>query len=1423
VRQPIHPSHALEPVATARTMAVGRATRDHRPQATLLRAGRWVAVLVAVAGMDLWLTGEFAAAADTSFTASGTANWGTAGNWSAGVPTAADRALFPTVATSVITIPAAQSVSGIVFNNSSNATFKGEGGNQFLEVGAQGIVVDAGTLTLGVSTDGERLGIRLTDSHSWTNNRANTDGTTLVRSSGSGAGIDLQSYTLTFAGTGGSSLDGPLTGSGGIVKSGSGSINFTSNSPTFTGGVVMNGGFLQLSASSSGTTSGPLGNPTSSVLTINGGTLTARGTAGSTRTVANPMVWNEDFTVGPPPTVDLVNLALTGSATLSGANTVRTVTVGNSDGLPTFSVGQIGDGGNNVGITKNGNGTLVFLGNNTYTGLTTVSAGSLQLGNGGSVAGNIALDGSSTRLVIDRSTGLVYGGVISGDGSIVKNGIGGLTLTGANTYTGTLTVNAGALGIDSVASLPGWNTAGRYAIGASAAITFGANVTEEQIATILSAELGNVNAAAGTGFDTTGGNTTFSGNLATAFGTRNIAKTGPNSLLLDGESTNTTTFSIAGGLVQAASAENAGTSGPLGRGGIVFAGGTLQYSAANQTDYSPRFTAATQVYAADTNGQNVTWGRAFTLGDNGGISKAGAGTLTLSGGSVTMGTSGLAASGGTLAVSAITLTSTTGALLDVTGGGRIEIGGVNRIGTSAMPLSITGGGEVVFTGRYLNVGQATVTVTGGATVSFDRGDNAINGQILVNDGVIVGGTLANMNTNSSFGGQTNDARATVRLGNANTSGTLRYTGSGGSAGSTNRLIQIGSGSGTGGAVLEQNGTGAVTFSGTGGFLNTQDTAATSPRSLTLSGTNTNANTISAVIRDNSPSGGVSVVKSGSGTWLLSGTNTYTGTTTISQGALAVASTASLPGWNTAARYSVASGAGLAVGNSFTEENVATVLGTNNLAAGAAIGFDTSAANRTFAGDLAVTFANRPVIKTGTNSLILTGTNTPQNGTTVYAGTLQVGDGGTTGSLAGDINVLSTGQLAFSRSDNITATNVISGAGTIVQSGTGRLTLSTANPSFSGLLQAPAGTVRVTNGGALGTGTISPGGGANSGTVELDGGISLPNGLAIGARDSTTSTNTVAVRNVLGTNTISGNVTISPGGNVYQLVSDAGLLRLTGTWGAAGSAANTGRTIALSGAGDFDIAGSIPVQGTTSFNFTKSGEGTMFFSGTRAMAGNTTVSAGRMFMNSGSLFSNRAGTVTIDSGATLAGSGTLENVVAINGIHSPGSSPGLQTFTNNLNYNATGSLVWELSGNTELTADRGTIYDGVNVTGSGGQLAINAAATLALVFDAPLANADPSTVNFNNTFWDSDRTWQMISLAGGATGGSSVFGTISVGADASGNVLATVRPNASFSVASQPDGVYLLYSAVPEPTTTALLVVGAASLLGVIARNRRRRA
>jgi fibronectin-binding autotransporter adhesin len=1402
-------------------------------------AGSWawrhnaaVAVLAAVAISCLLPgAGEAVAANVTWETTSG--DWGSTANWGGSLPGSGDIAIFGAENGDVLITVGGTStpreVAGLLFDKTGTTAFVGgEGsGGGLLRIGADGIFMPSttGPVVIGQGGAGggnvdNRVRVELTADQTWTNNVAATQSTpvTLLRDGGDPpGGIVLNEYTLTIAGSGVTELRGPIDGSGGIIKTGAGTLQLANNK-TFAGGIVLDQGALGLL---NGAVLGP------GVLTINGGQIFSELTD---RSVSNDMVWNADVLMRHPQvslSADLAySLTITGSTLLTGNRTV-TVNNGSRDGSPTFfAVGPIGDGGNAYTLTKSGPGALVFIGDNTYTGVTTVSQGALQVGaasgggaDSGSLSGDVVLNGASTSLVFDRNGSLGYGGGISGSGSVVKNGIGGLTLTGTNTYTGTLTVNTGALGIDSVAALPGWDQPGRYSVSANASITFGSGVSSGQIATILSGTLGNVDPNAGTGFDTSGGNLTFSDNLADAFGARNVAKTGPNSLILDGQSTNTTTLTIAGGNVQAASGEIVGTSGPLGQGQVVFAGGTLQYSAANQFDYSPRFTnTAGQVYAVDTAGQNVTWARTFSLGENSGISKSGAGTLTL-GDTLTMASSGLAVSEGTLVVPSVVLTAETGALFDVTAGGRLEVGALDR-DTGGRPLLITGNGEVVFTDTIANLGNnGPMTLAGGVTVFFPAGNgNASNGQLTIADGIAIGDRLRDATQNSSFGNPGSAARGIIRMGSGETSATLRLTVGGDTS---NRRIRIGSGaaaSDTGGAIIEQNGTAAQVFNNAA--FNEPVSSVTAPRTLTLGGTNVDANTISGVIANNSAQGTVSVVKTGPGRWVLSGANTYTGTTTVSQGILGIASTGALPGWNVTGRYSVASGAVLTVANAVTDANVTTMLATGNFAAGAAIGFDTTAANRTFAGNVT---GNLGLVKLGGNTLTLTGENAPEAGTTISGGAIQVGSGGTVGSLAGDVNVLASSSLAFNRSDDITLTNAISGGGVISQAGTGRLTLSTASPSFSGVLQAPAGTVRVTNGGALGSAVISPGGGTAAGTVELEGGISLPNPLTISARNSATSTNIVSVRNVAGTNEITGNVTISPGGNVYELASDAGLLRLSGNWGAAGSAADTARTIPLTGNGDFDIAGTIPVQGTTRINFTKSGAGTVFFSGTRDMVGDTTVNAGRMFMNPGSVFTNRAGIVTIASGATLAGSGTIANLVRINGIHAPGGSPGVQTFTNDLVYEATGSLVWELSGNTADAADRGTDYDGVDVTGVGGKLFIDPAATLSLVFDAPFANNDPSTVDFTNPFWGEDRLWQVIALTEGAMwdDAPTAFGTILVGEDAFGNILAEVRPQASFSLLAQSDGVFLVYTAVPEPSAFVLGLAGVA-FVGVLSRARRRR-
>jgi autotransporter-associated beta strand protein len=99
-------------------------------------------------------------------------------------------------------------------------------------------------------------------------------------------------------------------------------------------------------------------------------------------------------------------------------------------------------------LTKNGSGTLNILNANTYSGSTYLVGGTLQLGDGtannGSVAGNIA---DNANLVVANPSDQTYAGVISGTGTLVKQGAGMLTLTATNLLTGPTTISAGTLSL----------------------------------------------------------------------------------------------------------------------------------------------------------------------------------------------------------------------------------------------------------------------------------------------------------------------------------------------------------------------------------------------------------------------------------------------------------------------------------------------------------------------------------------------------------------------------------------------------------------------------------------------------------------------------------------------------------------------------------------------------------------------------------------------------------------------------------------------------------------------------------------------------------------------------------------------------------------------------------------------------------------
>lgn len=235
--------------------------------------------------------------------------------------------------------------------------------------------------------------------------------------------------------------------------------------------------------------------------------------------------------------------------------------------------------------------------------------------------------------------------------------------------------------------------------------------------------------------------------------------------------------------------------------------------------------------------------------------------------------------------------------------------------------------------------------------------------------------------------------------------------------------------------------------------------------------------------------GQSLTKNGEGLLRLSAANTYTGTTTVNAGTL---QTGIVNAFASSSAVSVAGGATLDL-NGF-DQIANNLSGAGNVATGSAALTANNTAATTFSGPIS---GDGRLVKTGAATLTLTGDNTYTGGTTISAGTLQLGNGGTTGSLAGDI--ANNAALAVNRVDALTLGGRISGTGSFTQAGTGTTTLSGAN-TYSGATTVAAGTLkagsantfsaasahRVSGGATLDTGGFNQTVAAldNAGTVNL---------------------------------------------------------------------------------------------------------------------------------------------------------------------------------------------------------------------------------------------------------------------------------------------------------------------------------------------------
>lgn len=1062
-----------------------------------IQVGMWFRglrlLLFFIAGLS---DGTYAPAATLTWTgAAGDNNINTPGNWSpAQVPATGDLLVF----------------------SGSTSLAPQQGSN--LSIGSITFASGASPFTLGgagIYTVGSG-GITNSSAAIQTINNAITLGAAQAWRASSGAlnfggAIVNAGFLLTVDGAFNTTLSNTLSGSGGLTKTGTGTLTLGGDNTALSGTVTLTAGTLAIGSNTAAGTG---------TLSLGKATIQA---AGGARSLANTLLLNGNTIFS-----GVDDLTFTGAASL---NKSRTFTV-NSTGVITFSgvIGQTGGGGKK--LTKTGSGTLVLNGSNTFTGGIVHSAGTLIIGNN-AAAGTGALSLGNATIQAGGAARTLSNAVTLA-GNTTFSGVNDLTFTGAASVAATRTLTVSNLttfsGVLSGAGGLTKNGAGTLRLTGTGANTFSGGVSVND-GTLIFGKTAGLNAMAGTLLTVGDG----SGAEGSAILQLNTANQIPNATAV--------TVNADGQLNLQGFID--------GIGALTMNGGSVAGTGTSRLDLGGALTvgATGSTVAQITANVGLNANRVFTVNDNAvttdndlsisgilsngsavsSMTKTGAGTLLLSGANTFTG--GSSVINGKLIIDANTALGT----------GAVNIGDTVGSNSAALLFSTTAG-RTVTNAITASAGSSGTLTLGGLNTS---GTNTFSGSVTLNKSVTLtaepGGEVLFSNVISGTGfGVTKIGAGTVRFSGANTytglttinAGTLAY-------GASNVIA-------TGGVTID--GSAAVLDLGASRTDTVGQIILNNGGAITGSGTSTLSSTASFDLRSGvvtiALGGAVALTKTTAGTVTLSGVNTYTGPTTISEGLLQLGVASSLP---SVSAVTVAGGATLHLGGfNQTMGSLAgagtVVLGSGTLTTG---GDNTSTS---YSGELS---GSGGLTKNGSGIFTVSGANLSTGATTINQGTLRLGAAGginsgsavtvasgaifdpngfsaTIGSLAGAGGVsLGSGTLTAGGNQSSTLfSGVISGTGGLSKAGTGNLTLSGGN-TFSGAVAIESGGLKLSGAGGraasasgftISTGatlTLDNSAGENADRIGNSAAITLSGGTLQFISDSNGSVETVGVLHASG--------------------------------------------------------------------------------------------------------------------------------------------------------------------------------------------------------------------------------------------------------------------------------------------------------------------